>query len=573
MYFVALATDYDGTLAHDGYVEKETLTALRRLRRSGRKLILVTGRELPELKEVFPELAIFDLVVAENGALLYEPKTKEETILAPDPPEKFVHRLKELKVSPLSVGRSIVATREPNETVVLEVIRELGLEFNVIFNKGAVMVLPANVNKATGLLAALEQMKLSPHNVVGIGDAENDHAFLSICGCAVAVANALPSLKERVDLIVAQRGEGVVEIAERMIENDLRDERFAPPRRKPEIGRNPKDAPICLDPFGTTLITGASGSGKSTVVRALLEQAHAMNFQCLVLDAEGDYAEFEGADVVGNAKREPDVREIMSLLDSSGDSVVANLIAVDPADRPHVLAKLLPEISKLRAGTGRPHWVFVDEAHHFLPADWKPAPLTLPQEFPALVAVTVHPEMLAPELLKLITTVIGVGKGARDAIATCLHAIDGRDDIPRIKDPQDDAHILVARTDKSDIELVKAAKPKSKRTRHARKYAEGELAEDESFYFRGRDGKLNLRAQNLAIFKQIAQGLDDDTWMHHLRAADYSKWFRTAIKDKDLAREAATVEKAKALSAAESRRRIIEAVERKYTAPARSATE
>ncbi len=77
-------------------------------------------------------------------------------------------------------------------------------------------------------------------------------------------------------------------------------------------------------------------------------------FQCLVLDAEGDYAEFEDADVVGNAKREPDVREIMSLLDYSADSVVANLIAIDPTDRPRFLAKLLPEISKLRAETGRP---------------------------------------------------------------------------------------------------------------------------------------------------------------------------------------------------------------------------
>jgi HAD superfamily hydrolase (TIGR01484 family) len=574
MYFVALATDYDGTLAHHGTVDDETLAALRRLQQSGRKLLLVTGRELHELREVFPELEMFDLAVVENGAMLYDPKTKEETVLAPAPPEKFIQRRVELEISPLSIGRSIIATREPNEAIVLEVIRELGLEFNVIFNKGAVMVLPANVNKATGLLAALERMKLSPHNVVGIGDAENDHAFLSICGCAVAVGNALPSLKERVDLIVDRHGRGVVELSKFMIESDLRNSQFTPPRKKPELGKSAGGLPIHLDAFGTTLITGSSGAGKSTVVRALLEQAREMGFQSLVIDAEGDYAEWDDATIVGGVKREPDVREIMSLLEKPGDSVVANLMAVDPADRPRFLAKLLPEISKLRAGTGRPHWVFLDEAHHFLPADWKPAPLTLPQEFLALVAVTVHPEALPPELLKLVATAVGVGKGAGTAIAAYHRAATGRDDLAACKDPADDEHILVARTGSTSVEVIRAAKPKGKRTRHARKYAEGELAEDESFYFRGPTGKLNLRAQNLSIFKQIAQGLDDETWLHHLRAADYSKWFRTAIKDDELALEAAEIERAAAtLSAAESRRRIIEAVERNYTPPAKSAAE
>jgi HAD superfamily hydrolase (TIGR01484 family) len=574
MYFAALATDYDGTLAHHGTVDEETLAALRRLKQSGRKLLMVTGRELPELREVFPHLDLFDLAVVENGAMLYDPKTKEETVLAPEPPQKFVQRLVDLEISPLSIGRTIIATREPNEIIVLEVIRELGLEYNVIFNKGAVMVLPANVNKATGLLAALERMNLSPHNVAGIGDAENDHAFLSICGCAVAVGNALPSLKERVDLIVERHGRGVVELSKFMLESDIRSAQFTPPRKKPILGKSDGGLPVHLDAFGTTLITGSSGAGKSTIVRALLEQAHEMDFQCLVIDAEGDHADWEDATIVGSAKREPDIREIMSLIEKPGASVVANLFSIDPSDRPRFLAKLLPEIAKLRAETGRPHWIFVDEAHHFLPADWKPAPLTLPQEFPALVAVTVHPDALAPELLKLVSTVVGVGNGARAAISACRRAATGEDDLAPGEDPVDDEHILVARTGSSSVELVRAAKPKGKRTRHARKYAEGELAEDESFYFRGPAGKLNLRAQNLSIFKQIAQGIDDETWLHHLRAADYSKWFRAAIKDDELALEAAAVERAAAtLSAAESRRRIIETVERKYTAPAKSAAE
>jgi hydroxymethylpyrimidine pyrophosphatase-like HAD family hydrolase len=105
---------------------------------------------------------------------------------------------------------------------VLEVIRELGLELHVILNKGAVMVLPAGVNKATGLAAALDGMGVSPHNVVGVGDAENDHAFLELCACSAAVANALPALKERADLVTSRtHGAGVVELIDKLIANDL----------------------------------------------------------------------------------------------------------------------------------------------------------------------------------------------------------------------------------------------------------------------------------------------------------------------------------------------------------------
>jgi len=111
MYFLALASDYDGTLAEDGRVAPATLGALDLLKQSGRKLILITGRELPDLQEVFPELDRFALVVAENGALLYEPASQTQTVLGPEPPVAFIERLKERRVSPLSIGRCIVATR------------------------------------------------------------------------------------------------------------------------------------------------------------------------------------------------------------------------------------------------------------------------------------------------------------------------------------------------------------------------------------------------------------------------------------------------------------------------------
>jgi hypothetical protein len=42
-------------------------------------------------------------------------------------------------------------------------------------------------------------------------------------------------------------------------------------------------------------------------------------------------------------------------------------------------------------------------------------------------------------------------------------------------------------------------------------------------YFRGPRAALDLRAQNLSTFLQLAGGVDDDAWLNHLRAGEYSK--------------------------------------------------
>jgi hydroxymethylpyrimidine pyrophosphatase-like HAD family hydrolase len=218
----ALACDYDGTLAHDGVVTPSTAAAIERFRASGRHLFMVTGRELPELKQVCPILDRFEWVVAENGALLHRPATDKTRLLCEPAPPPLVESLRRFKVSPLSVGQAIIATVEPNEVIVLEEIKRLGLELQVIFNKGSVMVLPSGVNKAFGLAALLDEAKIPADEVVGIGDAENDHAFLDACGIGVAVANALPMLKERADFVTnGARGDGVAELIEMILKDDL----------------------------------------------------------------------------------------------------------------------------------------------------------------------------------------------------------------------------------------------------------------------------------------------------------------------------------------------------------------
>lgn len=225
-----LATDYDGTLAHDGHVDDPTVAALETVRRSGRRIVLVTGRILEELQSVCPRMDVFDAVVAENGGVLHRPATRTTRLLATPPPARFLTMLRERGVAPVAAGRVIVATWEPHQDVVLDVIRACGLELQVIFNKGAVMVLPSGVNKATGLAAALEEIGESAAATVGVGDAENDHAFLAACGCGVAVANALPALKEHVAWVtVGDHGAGVQELARALVERDLRDVPANPP--------------------------------------------------------------------------------------------------------------------------------------------------------------------------------------------------------------------------------------------------------------------------------------------------------------------------------------------------------
>lgn len=214
----AIAADYDGTLANNGRVAKGTLQTLQRVRESGRKVVLVTGRELDSLQTVFTQLDLFDLIVAENGALLYHPSTGEEKLLGKIPSFAFVEMLRQSGANPLSVGRSIVATVRPYEATVYQAIRELGLDLQVIFNRESVMTLSAGVDKGTGFRAAVAELGVAAASVVGFGDAENDFAFLSLCGLSVAVANAIPSLKERVHLVTSgEDGAGVVEVLQKLL--------------------------------------------------------------------------------------------------------------------------------------------------------------------------------------------------------------------------------------------------------------------------------------------------------------------------------------------------------------------
>jgi HAD superfamily hydrolase (TIGR01484 family) len=576
--YFCLISDYDGTLAHDGQVAASTLEALKRVKASGRKLVLATGRELPDLLRVFPETSLFDLAVVENGALLYNPATGEKRLLAEAPPAAFVEELRRRGVVPLSVGESIVATWHPHETVVLDVIRTLGLEMQVIFNKEAVMILPSGVNKGTGVRAALDELGLSTHNALGVGDAENDHAFLGICECSVAVENALPVLKERADVVTAKaRGEGVEEIIEQLLADDLRSLQPRLKRHDILLGRTDSGEEFCLGPYGTRVaVAGPSGGGKSTVVTAIVERLIQKQYQVCVIDPEGDYDDFGQIVTLGGSDRIPGLSEILEVLKTGGSSISINLLGVPVADRPNYFVGLLPRLQELRSRTGRPHWIVIDEAHHLLPSELDSASLSIPSSLGSFALITVHPKSVSRVLLEAVNHVIAIGpepgaviqelnEGTGKSWSAPAQAVSGGASTGA---GTRNGQMLVWQLPESNPPIQVMLEPaKAVLRRHRRKYASGELGEDKSFYFRGPGGKLNLRAQNLTLFTQIAEGVDEETWLHHLRKNDYSQWFREAVKDDGVADEIEVIEQNTTLAPAESRRLILETIGKHYTNP------
>jgi HAD superfamily hydrolase (TIGR01484 family) len=568
--YFCLTCDYDGTLAQDGHVSSGTLDALKRVKTSGRKLVLATGRELPDLLTVFPEIAIFDRVVAENGALLYRPANKESKVLSEAPPKQFLDALVARGV-PFSTGQNIVSTWHPWETAVLEVIRTQGLELQVIFNKNAVMVLPSGVNKASGLKLALQELRLSLHNVVGIGDAENDHAFLGICECSAAVANALPALKDRCDW-VSQRSHGaaVEELCEKLLDDDLRS--LAPKLSRYAIllGRDASGAEVRLDPYGTRLlIAGPSGGGKSTVMTAILERLVAVEYQVCLVDPEGDYDEFAPLVPLGGTDRVPALSEIISILDTP-KSLSVNLLGIPVADRPAFFQSMLTRMQELRAKTGRPHWLVIDEAHHLLPPELESVGLTIPKDLTSFALITVHPDRVAEQILSGVNCLVAVGTNPQETIAEVAAGLKTElrpAEIPPVPSDRDHVSVWFLR-DWPAPRTITIEPATVHLRRHKRKYAAGELGEDKSFYFRGPEHKLNLRAQNMSVFAQLAAGVDDATWIYHLHNSDYSRWIRESVKDPAVADEIAGIEKDRALNPGQSRERILDTLRIHYMMPA-----
>lgn len=563
MRYLALALDYDNTLASEGRVGEAARAALGRLRASGRRAILVTGRRLEELMRVCNCADDFDYIVAENGAVAYDPRSRESRLLAEPPPSSLVTALRSRGVQPLEIGRVIIATQAPHEADVLEAIRSLGLELQVIFNLSAVMVLPPGVNKGSGLKHALRRLGLSPHEAVAVGDGENDHSLLMLAECPVAVANAVESIKE-IAVIVTRGadGEGVAELVDELVANDLASVASRLKRRRVALGTRLDGATVWLPPYGhNVLVCGASGSGKSSFATGLIERLAAEHYQVCVVDPEGDYVSLKALVTIGDQHHGPGTQELMAVLRDPYVHANASLVGVPLADRPGYFAQLLPRLQAMRARTGRPHWLVIDEAHHLLPRHWGHTPPRLSE----CVLVTVHPDRLAPPVLASIDVLVVVGASPNRSLSEFAAASGRAPAVLAGEQPPDQVACWFLDSAEGPF-AMRVIPGEAERIRHHRKYAEGNVRYH-SFYFRGPHGKHNLRAQNLSVFCQIAEGIGEETWMYHLRRHDYSRWMRDVIRNVELAAAVEDIERRADLTPAQTRGLVRAAIEARYTLP------
>jgi HAD superfamily hydrolase (TIGR01484 family) len=555
MRFTVLACDYDGTIAREGRVDDETAWDLGRVRTSGRRLVLVTGRDLPTLRAVCPHVELFDRVVAENGGLLYRPADGSERALADAPPGALVERLRAGGV-PVDVGRTVVFTWKPNEVAALEAIAELGLGHQVILNRQAVMVVPPGITKGTALMTALEELRMSPHNSVAVGDAENDHDLLAATGCGVAVGDAVPALADGADYVTEAPGpEGARELMAALLDDDLASWDV---RAHPVVLGRDDDGDVSWSPMGPSmLITGGSGAGKSTLVSALVEQLTGARYDTVVIDPEGDFEDLPGAVTAGGPDSQPSVDQVVDLVEEGPPTAAAvvSLLAVRMQDRPGVIREVVSRLVEVEKRLGRPHAVVVDEAHHAFPVD---APVDVGALPVGLVLVSTAPGSLQREVFGRLETVIAVGDDARALLEQVADATD------RHLPPGDAAGDAVAwQVGEGRLIGFTPVPARHRRRRHSAKFLSGDVGEGERLVITGPDVNLSLEVRNLSEMVRIAEGVDDATWSHHLRQGDWSRWVRDAIGDGDLA-EAIEAIAAKDLDPAAGRRALREEVGVRY---------
>ena len=370
----AFATDYDGTIADANRVAEPTAQALERVRATGRKVLLVTGRMLPDLRSVCPDIdRMFDAVVAENGALVYFPDRRELRTLG-DPPEPALIEALRRRGVRFDLGAAILATDAPFAEATLAAIQETGVNRTLVFNKGALMLLPGGVTKGTGLNVALAALELSPHNMVGIGDAENDHAFLALSECAVAVADAVPALRERADYVTrAPSAAGVVEFIEEHLLHDLVATHPRLTRHDLRLGEQGEGPPVTVPAHGTRLlIVGPSGSGKSTLTGVLAERVIEGGRTCCCSIRRATIARWPSSSVwscsaARASARCPPPAKSTSCCVSRRRVSVLDLSAMSRSEKVAYATTVLATVATVRSSLGLPHWLVVDEAHHVFP--------------------------------------------------------------------------------------------------------------------------------------------------------------------------------------------------------------
>ncbi|MCB0162929.1 MAG: HAD hydrolase family protein [Anaerolineae bacterium] len=536
-----LAFDFDGTLAEKGIVPPDLGIALERLRSSGCVLFLVTGRQF-ESVSLGSLQDLFTGIVWENGAVLYDPAIRETYLPFGCIDPRLVEALDAADV-PIEQGRAIVSTWVEHNETVWRVISEWGGDAAVIYNKGAVMILPAGAAKGPGLERLLGICGFSPRNLVGFGDGENDLSLLTLGEFGVAMADAVPSLKAIADLVTARPGPaGVLEVLDTYWLDGRRPD--IPLRREHQIplGQNENKVPISLP--GAVLagnnvgVFGDSSSGKSWVAGLLAEGMHQAGYQILLIDPEGDFrgmhllSEFVAFD--GTHRTLPTPAVVARVLEEASVSVVLDLCSYPVSLRGQYVAELLHTLRSLKERKFRPHWIVLEEAQHFLSPTANDSNTVLTALLPMLAGggwtfVSYRPDQLAEPVLAALDRCLLTRLSAPETIQALRQKFNFSEEslahIPR-------GHVWLC--GEHMVRLLPNAR-RVPHIRHLYKYLDSPLPEHKRFHFRDRQGYLDLQAASLFEFLQLLPDLPAESLAYHMARGDFAAWIEGALGDAELA--------------------------------------
>jgi hydroxymethylpyrimidine pyrophosphatase-like HAD family hydrolase len=552
VFFKALACDYDGTLASQDRIGPAARDALGRARRAGLRLILVTGRTFFELTRVCDCLEMFHAVVAENGAVLYYPDSAMIRDQGPAVPGRLLAELDRRGIY-YQVGRVIVGTGRNDEGAVKEALAAAEVTRDLIYNRAALMLLPAGVSKGSGVQQALAFLGLSSHDALAVGDAENDLPLFDACGWSACPGDSLPAVRERVDWVFpGVHGDGIAAaITEQILPDRLAVQQS--PRHRISIGWvAATSAPVTIPARGVNvLIHGDPHSGKSWLAGALVERLVAARYSVCVIDPEGDYRVLTRLPGVSWTEVEEarDVdRALDGLLRDPAASTVLDLSALPHAAKVAVIERTFRRIREIRRSVGRPHWTLVDEAHYSLHGGGVPAD-ALDIEDRGVCLVTYRPSWLREQVTRAVDVFVLARTTGREELAflgsTLPAMLSGAagisDALARL--PRGE-FLLVQRDLNGHLGAVTfvAAPRQTVHVRHLTKYVDSCVPPGREFLFRGADGRVSASADSLHSFRRVVTTAPDGVLAHHAERGDFSRWVRDVFADVELARQLRKVE-------------------------------
>jgi hydroxymethylpyrimidine pyrophosphatase-like HAD family hydrolase len=545
--FRVLAVDYDGTIAKGDVVHPDVRAALAEVRTQGVAVLVVTGRRLDDLRRVAGDLRFADAVVAEGGAVVLYPASDLSFALSPAPSRALLDELRRRQI-PFTAGQSVVEAEASFASEILDIIRQRELPLVILFNRSRLMVLPQSISKATGLREALAVLRLSSHNALGIGDAENDHALLEACEVGVAVAWGSPTLKEVADEVLEGRGPAALAP---YVRHAAARPRLPPVRniRHRVVLGSENGQQVSLPIRGrNVLVTGDSGSGKSWMTGLLTEQLILARYSVCVVDPEGDYASLDnlpGVVVLGHDSP-PSLREVERTLHYPDISVVVDLSVMAPDDRRGYVSSLLEMLASARRAQGFPHRIIVDEAHYFL--DHPGAADLLDFELAAYMLTTYQMSRLDPRILAA-TEAIMVTRVSEPAETQALLALAGVADDEggwraALADLPVDEAVLVdlAGTGGPQMRRFRTARRLTPHVRHRHKYADVPIVASDAFVFT-RDGvPVGPAPRTLGELAATLRTCPADVVHGHRRRHDFSSWIGDAFRDRSLAKQVLALE-------------------------------